>query len=51
MAVLIRVVSVFWGVRSERSAGACQCIAGVGLSAAVILGGLFAHRHRSSPGT
>lgn len=33
------------------SAGACQCIAGVALSGAVILDGLFADRHRSSAGT
>lgn len=33
------------------SAGACQCIAGLGLSGAVILDGLFADRHRSSAGT
>lgn len=32
------------------SAGARQCIAGVGLSGAVILVGLFASRHRSSAG-
>lgn len=33
------------------SADVHQCIAGVGLSGAVILDGLFANRHRSSAGT
>lgn len=50
MAVLLRVMSVFWGWGAALPVLLTSVLL-VGLCGAVILDGLFADRHRSSAGT